>query len=286
MAPPAAGVNRVENRFQALRDKREAEERAHANNESLTSVEPPQVSLPAAVVEDSPSPARVPDPVSELVSVSASVSGVSVTPVSQRPDNDPEPAQETPSSARSASQPSSDAPRGAATPQLSDELADEVNDALRPIGYPWPGGVVLTDVDDPRAQYVIEANLGFGMLVDGVGWVSLISPVGGLILPDNVPLEPVPKVWGKWVSMHGGVDGKVMGVFALNRKGRVVGATGTAKRSDLAVPLTMATLRTLEDRDDIPESAGDLVAPGTTRWAQGWSFSREKLLADMQPAAT
>lgn len=160
-------------------------------------------------------------------------------------------------------------------------LVDEVNATLRPLGYPWPGGIVLTELDDPRVQHTMEVNAGFGILVKNVGWVSLLSPRAGLILPDNVPLEPVPNLWGDWVHLVGAIDGKIMGLIALDARGRVVGAAGTQKRRDLAVPLTMAMLRTLEDADDIPSTAGALVDPDaemSVNWTSGWVMAKGQLL--------
>ncbi|WNM27347.1 hypothetical protein RN607_14280 [Demequina capsici] len=157
-------------------------------------------------------------------------------------------------------------------------LALMVDEATATVGYPWPGGLVLTDLDDERAKRTIIANHGVGITIPGIGWISLVSPAGGLLLDDDLPLEPEPPLYAPWVRMAGYTDGYLMAVAMLDADDRVVYALGAGRSAFHAPLLAAAALRSVEEVEDLPHRAHDLFKSPPTKWSHGWSINRDLLV--------
>jgi len=163
----------------------------------------------------------------------------------------------------------------------SAELIAEVNAATRTVGYAWAGGVVLTDLDNPDVQTMIANNPDNGAYVPALNaWVSWCTPLGGLLLPDSIPIAPHHGVEpSQWSTMYAVCppESKFMTVVLCDSDGTVVYVAAALRSKDHAPLLVLATLRTVEDTDVLPATVETLVRNPPDTWSQGWSLMKETI---------
>lgn len=180
--------------------------------------------------------------------------------------------------------PETDAPEVEPAPAMAtepeDALALEVNSAMSTVGYGWAGGVVLTSVDDERAQTVIALNPGNGAYIAAIdAWVSWCTPTGGLVLPPDTPIAPgFGSPATQWASLHAHVVGDHMVVVACDVDGHVVYVMATARSKEFAPMLALAALRVIEDTDLLPRSFEDAVRNPSNMWVNGWTLEKADLV--------
>lgn|GEM_PF-3791727 len=158
------------------------------------------------------------------------------------------------------------------------DLAAAVDEAMAPVGYAWPGGIVLTDVEDERALAVVHMNPLGGMVVPTLeSWVSWCTPAGGLLLPDDVPVAPCQEAT-PWARLHAAAGSKSMIVVATDEHDIVQYVLATERSKTHAPLLAAAVLRTLLDSDALPRSAEDALSDPPRTWSEGWVLDRTQLL--------